>query len=343
MTVTRLSIFTLLCSLLLTALPASAETELDSVGVSAEEIAAYPEPDVDPLFLDEGILYDRIYRRVTTETNIHDAPGGNITGSLATGYNYVTLNAQPQGDWAQISANQWVPAANLTNEVAISRFTGVELPEDGLPYTMAWTLRHVRASETPGEEASEDNPFMYRYTRVNIYATVEIDGHNWYQVGENQWVHQFDVAKVLPIEAPEDVNTDKWVSIDLYEQVIIAYEGDTPVFSTLISSGLPQWSTNEGTFNVYLRRQRTTMSGAYGQSDFYHLEEVPWTMFFDGDIGLHGTYWHDGFGYRQSHGCVNLSIIDAHWLFNWSSDVRDFDVEDSPDLAVHVYSSGEYE
>ncbi|MEO0596383.1 MAG: L,D-transpeptidase, partial [Chloroflexota bacterium] len=72
-------------------------------------------------------------------------------------------------------------------------------------------------------------------------------------------------------------------------------------------------------------------------------EDVPWTMFFDGDIGLHGTYWHDGFGYRQSHGCVNMSILDAHWLFHWSSDVRDFEVEDSPDLSVHVYSSGEYE
>lgn len=340
----RLLCVILMSFLLTTALPIVAqEDDMETVGVSPEIIAEYPEPNVTPLFLDEGILYDRIYRRVSGASSIHDAPGGNVVQTLDAGYNYVTLNAQPQGDWAQINGSQWMPASNLTNEVTISRFVGVELPEEGLPYTMAWTLRHVRASETPGADASEENPFMYRYTRVNIYATVEVDGFNWYQVGENQWIHQFDVAKILPVDAPEEVNTEKWVSIDLYEQVLIAYEGATPVFATLISSGLPQWSTNEGTFNVYLRRQRTLMSGAYGQPDFYYLEDVPWTMFFDGDIGLHGTYWHDGFGYRQSHGCVNMSILDAHWLFHWSSDVRDFEVEDSPDLSVHVYSSGEYE
>ena len=227
--------------------------------------------------------------------------------------------------------------------MTISRFTGVLLPEEGLPYTMAWTLRHLRPSETPGGEQSDNNPFLYRYSRVSIYSTVTVDGYNWYQVGDNQWIHQFNVAKIVPIERPADVNTEKWVSIDLYEQVLIAYEGETPVFSTMVSSGLPEWSTNEGTFNVYLRRERTTMSGAYNQPDFYYLEEVPWTMFFDDDIALHGTFWHDGFGYRQSHGCVNMTITDSYWLFNWSADVRDFTVEDSPDLSVHVYSSGDYD
>jgi lipoprotein-anchoring transpeptidase ErfK/SrfK len=148
---------------------------------------------------------------------------------------------------------------------------------------------------------------------------------------------------MLPVERPDEINTEKWVSVDLYEQVLIAYEGDRPVFSTLISCGLSEWPTNRGLFNVYLRRERTTMSGAYGMPDFYYLQEVPWTMFFDGDIALHGTYWHDGFGYRQSHGCVNMSITDSHWLFQWSADIKDYTIEDSPDLSVYVYSSGEYE
>ena len=66
-------------------------------------------------------------------------------------------------------------------------------------------------------------------------------------------------------------------------------------------------------------------------------------MYFDGDIGLHGTYWHDGFGYRQSHGCVNLSVTDAKWLYEWAADVRDFSDPDSKDLTVYVFSSGEYD
>lgn len=315
-----------------------------TVGVSAEVIAAYPEPDVIPLVIDDNVLYDRIYRRVEGSLALYDAPGGNLVDDFGVGYNYVTLaGAGTQGDWTQVSDDRWMPTASLTENVAISRYAGVRLPEEGLPYPMAWTLRHLYPSETPGGEESEDNPFMYRYTRVSLYAAVEVDAQNWYQVGENQWIHQFNVAKITPIERPESINTEKWVSVDLYEQVLIAYEGETPVFSTLVSSGLPAWSTNEGTFNVYMRRERTTMSGAFGQPDFYYLEEVPWTMFFDDDIALHGTFWHDGFGYRQSHGCVNMSITDAHWLYEWSSDVRDWTVEDSLDLAVYVYSSGVYQ
>ena len=100
----------------------------------------------------------------------------------------------------------------------------------------------------------------------------------------------------------------------------------TPVFATLVSSGLKDWPTNEGLFHVYVRYPRTLMSGREGKPDFYSLQEVPWTQYFDHDIGLHGTYWHDGFGYRHSHGCVNLSITDAHWLYNWASSEIDLTV-----------------
>jgi len=131
--------------------------------------------------------------------------------------------------------------------------------------------------------------------------------------------------------------------VDLYEQVLIAYEDDTPVFATLISSGLPQWSTNTGLFNIYVRYERTIMSGAEGQPDFYYLEEVPWTMYFDQDIGLHGAYWHDGFGYRRSHGCVNMSITDAAWIYRWSASEFDFTVENDLGAAVYVYYSDSYQ
>lgn len=54
-------------------------------------------------------------------------------------------------------------------------------------------------------------------------------------------------------------------------------------------------------------------------SDFYYLDNVPWTMYFDQARALHGAYWRTRFGYPQSHGCVNLSLGDAHWLFNWAT------------------------
>lgn len=313
-------------------------------GLSPEDIAAYPEPNVRPVPVNDSVLYDRAYRHVEGSLQIFDAPGGNMTQDMGSGYAYVTLSGpMSQGSWAQIAPERWMPGDTLSENVAISRFAGVFLPQEGLTYPMGWTLRHLRPAATPGGDESPDNPFLYRYSHVNLYTYVEIDGYRWYQVGENQWIHQFNISKIIPVDRPTDVNTDKWVSVDLYEQVLIAYENTTPVFATLISSGLPQWSTNEGLFNVYIRYDRTLMSGAEGREDFYYLEEVPWTMYFDGDIGLHGTYWHDGFGYRQSHGCVNLSITDAKWLYDWSADVRDWSVAGSVDMAVYVYSSGEYD
>ena len=312
-----------------------------SCGLDQSAIASYPSPQVVPLAVDEALLHDREYRQVSAELKIYDQPAGEIIDTLGAGYSFVTVQEELDG-WAHVGDGKWVLSDSLGEPWTPSRFAGVLLPNQGLPYTMAWTLRHLNGATSPGGPEAASNPFLYRYSRVNIYSTVEVDGYNWYQIGADQWVHQFKVAKLLPVEKPLEVDTHKWVSVDLYEQVAIAYEGDKPVFATLISSGLEEWPTNEGIFHVYVRFPRTLMSGAYNQPDFYYLQEVPWTMYFDGDIALHGAYWHDGFGYRKSHGCVNMTITDAHWLFQWAEDEYDFANGDYTGPAVYVYSSGDY-
>lgn len=311
-------------------------------GLSSEEIKKYPQPNVTQVYPDDKLLYDRIYRRLTSSVEIYDSPNGSVVSALGSGFNFVTVMRMQDG-WAEINPNKWVKSEYLSEDVLVSRFAGVKLPDEPLPYTMGWLLRHLKPRVKPGADSAENTETLLRYTKVNLYSYVEIDGYRWYQIGVNQWVHQFNVAKILPVERPLEVDTERWVSVDLYEQVMIAYEGTKPVYATLVSSGLSEWPTNEGLFHVYVRYPRTVMSGAYGQPDFYYLEEVPWTMYFDKDIGLHGTYWHDGFGYRQSHGCVNISITDAYWLYNWASAEFDFTVANDLGPAVYVYSSGEYQ
>lgn len=317
------------------------DCENGTFGLSADEIAAFPMPDVSILQRDESIIFDRAYRRVNGAAELFDGPGGAVVETLGSGFNFVTITNE-EGGWARTSSGKWIKSELLTTDVATSRYSGVFLPEEGLKYPIAWLLVHVRPAQTPGGEFTDANPVMLRYTVVNIYSTVEVDGWNWYQIGDNQWVKQTQVAMVKPVERPEGVNTERWVSVDLYEQVLVAYEGTRPVFATLVSSGLQEWPTNEGLFNIYVRFQRTVMAGAYGQPDFYYLQEVPWTMYFDNDIALHGAYWHDGFGYRRSHGCVNMSITDSKWLFDWSSPEFDFSVPDDLGPSVYVYSSGVY-
>jgi hypothetical protein len=159
----------------------------------------------------------------------------------------------------------------------------------------------------------------------------------WYDIGNGRWVRQtyFSIVDVNP--RPAEVGPDEfWTEVDLYEQTFAAYEGNRMVYATLISSGLNRWPTREGLFQVEdeNRFRQYKMSGAEGRKDYYFLEDVPYIMYFDlyNGIALHGTYWHDRFGYKHSHGCVNMTILDAEWTFNWS--------EDAPnDLWVWVHTS----
>lgn len=314
---------------------------VEVAAVSEADIAAYPAPNVMQLQPDDNVIFDRNYRQLLDAVDVYDSPDGNPISRIEAGFNYVTAGSDQNG-WTQINPNQWV-RSELTGPALVSRFSGVFLPEDGLPYPMAWMLVSAVPSRTPGTAAVDGDPVLQRYTRVNLYTYQEIAGWRWYQVGPDQWIHQTQVAKIIPVERPADVDTERWISVDLYEQVLIAYEGTLPVFATLVSSGLAEWATNEGLFNVYVRYPRAPMSGAHGQPDFYSLEEVPWVMYYDNDIGLHGTYWHDGFGYRHSHGCVNMSIMDAKWVYEWASTEMDFTVSNDLGAAIYVYSSGQYQ
>lgn len=314
-------------------------------GLSDEAILAYAGPDITQLNVDSSLLHDRRYQQVTGDLEVYDAPGGNVIRRLDAGFNFLTVLETRDDGWTRINRDEWVLSANLTDtNHVVSHFTGVFLPDPLPEYPIAWMLINAYPAREPGGSPRESNGLYYRYTMVNIFATVEMDGWRWYQIGVDKWVHQTSVSKLTPIQRPGDVETDRWISIDLYEQSLIVYEDDVPIFGTLVATGLPRWPTYEGTFNIYYRNTRHDMSWGTPGDDFYYLEEVPWTMFFDEGRALHGAYWHDGFGYRRSHGCVNLSITDAYWLYHWVAE--EFDTLNSPDVeegpAVYVYSSDEY-
>jgi lipoprotein-anchoring transpeptidase ErfK/SrfK len=114
-----------------------------------------------------------------------------------------------------------------------------------------------------------------------------------------------------PLSMPQGV---RWIDVNLSQQRVYAYEGDTLVNSFVVSTGTWQTPTVTGQFHIWIKLRSTTMSGPG-----YYLPNVPYTMYFYKGYGLHGTYWHNNFGTPMSHGCVNLSIPDAEWLYNWAS------------------------
>ncbi len=120
----------------------------------------------------------------------------------------------------------------------------------------------------------------------------------------------------VPYSSPVPVSSDlsgHWIDIDLSEQVLYAYDGDTLVNSFLVSTGVSAHPTVTGTYHIYVKYYYTDMSGPG-----YYLPDVPYTMYFYSGYGIHGTYWHNNFGHPMSHGCVNMRTSDAAWMFDFS-------------------------
>ncbi len=285
-------------------------------GDCTAEIQAHPAPEVNPIAVNKREVNGYSFYRVAADTELYDGPNGNVVGKMDNGFNFVIVYEQKDG-FAKLRSGQWVRRKSLQQTYA-SSFTGVVL-DHGLAYPMAWVIQAAIPASTPGGVIDPKTPAIARYTRLNIFATEHVGQWDYYLVGPGQWLEQRKVARLIPAARPDGAG-DKWVSVNLYEQVLTAYQGDAPVFATLISSGLPDFQTNVGTFKVWHRTASTPMSGAMGRPDFYSLPAVPYVMFFDGDISLHGTYWHNGFGFKHSHGCVNMTITDAHWIYDWMGD-----------------------
>ncbi|KAA3644118.1 MAG: murein L,D-transpeptidase [Chloroflexi bacterium] len=187
-----------------------------------------------------------------------------------------------------------------------------------------WALYPMQASPEPGIVYDEPERYdFWQYDPVEIYETTFVGGVEWFRVGPNQWLDGRQVSRVTPnTTAPDGVDNDRWIEVNLADQSLAVYEAGQLVFATVISTGLPGTWTQPGLFQIYLMKETETMSGSFtaDRSDYYYLEDVPWTMYFDEARALHGTYWHNGFGVPRSRGCVNLSPGDAQWIFNWAQE-----------------------
>jgi lipoprotein-anchoring transpeptidase ErfK/SrfK len=256
---------------------------------------------------------------------------------LGVGYIWVSLQGKTtyEGrDYYQINANEFVPAEDLRLNRP-STFQGVALAQQP-ERPFAWILRAVQPRVTPGGDINGGAPTTYRYQLVQIFATEHRGDQVWYLIGPDQWINQVYVGKVERAVLPAGVSAGAaWIDINLFEQTLAAYVGDRLVYATLVSSGLPGWNTPPGLFQVWQKVKAGRMSGADGRPDYYFLEDVPWTLYFNQDVALHGAYWHDGFGYRHSHGCVNLAPLDARWLFEWAPEVVWVRVKSGEELAAN--------
>ncbi len=209
-----------------------------------------------------------------------------------------------------------------------SAFTGVVFDAPpALP--MGWIIKNARPLPLPDGDYLEKTDAIPRYTIVYIYATQRVGGEYWYLIGPGQWVQAFKIARLMPPARPGV--SGRWVAVDVAQEVLTAYENDQLVFATLISSGKDQRVTRTGLTSIYLRQRVGDMSALMGTPDQYNIYNVPYIMYFNDGMALHAAPWHDNFGYPMSHGCVNMSMTDARWLFGWT--------ESAPTAPVYVWRS----
>jgi lipoprotein-anchoring transpeptidase ErfK/SrfK len=109
-------------------------------------------------------------------------------------------------------------------------------------------------------------------------------------------------------------SNQRWLQIDLSSQRLIAWEGNTPVYGVIVSTGKPSTPTVTGVFEIQSMHRVARMRGAD-----YDVPDVPWTMYYYRGYAIHGAYWHDNFGTPVSHGCVNVAVDHAEWFFNWAT------------------------
>lgn len=248
--------------------------------------------------------------------------GENPVDQIAPGtmryISYVTWLDHNGKAYLQLTTGGWMRAS----PAAHTDFQGMVF-YDNPETAFGWVFLQAPVYKAPSHLADTKEDMLNQEEFIQVFNIVEGDNATWYQISPDGWVESLK-ARVISVNPspPEGVDSDRWIEINLYQQILSVYEGGQLLFATLVSTGIEPIYTRPGVFQIYEKKPLETMQGAFmiDRSDFYYLEDVPWTMYFDQSRAMHAAYWRTHFGFPQSHGCVNLSPADANWLYHWAEE-----------------------
>ena len=246
----------------------------------------------------------------------------------------VTIS-QDEGDynrvWYEIGDEGFAYSGTIQPVRTLLNTPSLQVPATGALAQV--TVPYTDAHEQPQVDSRAAYRMYYDTIHWIMSASTESDGRVWYQVLDDKWnelyyalgAHlRFIPAEELAPLSPEVPDSQKKIQVRLDDQLVLAYENGVPVFATRAATGaifmLGTYTTPTGHFMTFHKRPTRHMANGDITASGYDLPGVPWVMYFtESGLSLHGTYWHNDFGHPKSHGCVNLSVEAAKWLFRWSN------------------------
>ena len=262
-------------------------------------------------------------------TSLEDAISGkNEIRSIEAGglryVSYIDYTDTQNGRFFKLHDETWVRVSSRVS-IPHSYLGGVELNRNP-NLSFGWILPFApsqKSKRTPGYTLDNyTGNTLNQYQIVPVYSTQVVDNVEWDLVAPDEWIEGRFIGRVIPnTTPPEGVPNGRWIEVNLEEQTLVVYDQNELIYATLIASGLDPFFTRPGLFQIQRKLDNTPMSGSFeaDRSDYYYLEDVPWTMYYDHARALHGAYWRTAYGFPQSHGCVNLAPPDAHWLYDWAN------------------------
>jgi lipoprotein-anchoring transpeptidase ErfK/SrfK len=234
--------------------------------------------------------------------------------------------------WYQINNEGFIHSGSvqpveIRNNQPITTYPGNPfLVELTVPFTdTLWTLKRP-------------DYFAYRLYYGTTYWISGIkkdsSGKVWYQIQDDKWeelsfyadathFHPIQHKEIAPL-SPNVPVEEKRIEVNLPAQAVIAYEYDQPVFMTRAATGAHfsdgNFTTPSGHYITNRKRpSRHMAAGDPAAPNSYNLPGIPWVSYLTkSGISFHGTYWHNDFGKPRSHGCINLSIEAARWIYRWT-------------------------
>lgn len=287
--------------------------------IGLEESDDEPRALVQPV-VRGGAKLPTVYGRVRRSAKIY-----TDAAAVAAGHSEpasVSLTVERRGATKIGGKEYWRTRHGLIARADIRRlrgssFQGVAL-DDTVTLPIAWTIPGERRSVPVRTKPSLRGRSKQRLPAFTVVAEPDTSDADFVFAPEAGYLSRKDVRVAMPAELPSDLEPDEmWLDVDLKEQTLVAYRGETPMFATLVSTGKARYETPVGEFRIERKVSMRTMNSRPGAKESYAVDKVPWTAYFKDSYALHTAYWHAGFGRVRSHGCINLSPADAKRLYGW--------------------------